>query len=228
MALKILSGGAANGLVNRLRDEFRARTGLEIEGDFGAVGGMRDRIAGGEAVDLAILTRAAIDTLAASGHVSGDTITDVGHVSTGVAVLEGGPVPDVADGEGLRALFGGASRLYCPDTKQATAGIHVAKVLDALGLTDTVTLSEHPNGQTAMAKMVAAGIPSAVGCTQETEILNTDGVVYAGDLPGEYGLRTVYTAAIGAGSDRAKAAQVLIDLMTAAEAEELRRSVGFS
>ena len=39
-ALKILSGGAAQGLVAALLPEFEAQTGYTIEGEFGAVGAM--------------------------------------------------------------------------------------------------------------------------------------------------------------------------------------------
>ncbi len=66
--LRILSGGAANGLVTALTASFTQATGLGVSGDFGAVGGMRDRVVQGEAVDLIILTRATVDQLAASGQ----------------------------------------------------------------------------------------------------------------------------------------------------------------
>ncbi|ETX28061.1 molybdate ABC transporter substrate-binding protein [Roseivivax isoporae] len=228
MTLRILSGGAANGLVNKVREAFEARTGRTIEGDFGAVGGMRDRIAGGEAVDLAILTRAAIDGLVAAGHLDAGSVTDLGNVVTGVAVRDGAPVPPIDDGEALATLFTSADALYCPDTVKATAGIHVAAVLDRLGIADRVTLSEHPNGQTAMARMAASEEANPVGCTQVTEILNTAGVTYVGPLPEPFGLDTVYTAAIATGSAAAEDARVLIELLTDPDADALRRSVGFS
>ena len=44
MQLKILSGGAAQGLVHALSPQFQAQTGCEIEGIFGAVGAMRDKL----------------------------------------------------------------------------------------------------------------------------------------------------------------------------------------
>lgn len=228
MSLRILSGGAANGLVNKLRDTFLERTGLTIEGDFGAVGGMRDRIAGGEEIDLAILTRAAIDALVEAGKLDAQSVTDLGHVVTGVAVKDGATRPSVADGEALKTLFSSSDALYCPDTVKATAGIHVASVLDRLGIRDRVTLSEHPNGQTAMAEMAASDHASPVGCTQVTEILNTPGVTYVGELPAPFDLSTVYTAAIATGSASAGEARVLIDLLTDPEATDLRRSVGFT
>ena len=228
LSLKILSGGAANGLVDRLRSDFATQTGLEISGDFGAVGGMRDRILNGEAVDVAILTRQVIDGLVEAGKLDPESVTDLGAVETGVAVKTGADTPTIADGDALAQLFGTASSVFCPDTVKATAGIHVADVMARLGLSDKVTLSEFPNGQTAMANMAKSDQPNPVGCTQVTEILNTPGVVLVGVLPAPYDLSTVYTAAIAATSNRKDEARVLIDLLSDPDASELRRSVGFT
>lgn len=228
MELRILSDGAANGLVNRMRGAFRERTGLDIAGDFGAVGGMRERIAGGEALDLAILTRAAIDALVAEGRLDGGSVADLGRVETGVAVKAAAELPSVADPAALAEVFRGAEALFCPDTAKATAGIHFASVLAALGLHDPERLREFPNGQTAMAEMAASNLSAPVGCTQVTEILNTPGVSYAGPLPPPHDLRTTYSAAIPRGAARPEEARVLIGLLTDPGAAELRRGVGFT
>ncbi|SEM70026.1 molybdate ABC transporter substrate-binding protein [Palleronia pelagia] len=228
MALRILSGGAANGLVNALRAPFRAETGLEIEGDFGAVGGMRDRIEGGERIDLAILTRAAIDALVAAGKLDGASVADLGGVDTGVAVRAGTDHPSIADGAALARLFSGADGLFCPDTQKATAGIHFAAVLKELGLADADTLKEYPNGQTAMAAMAKSDLTSPVGCTQVTEILNTEGVDYVGALPPPHDLSTTYTAAVAVNAMQPEAARALIAQLIDPARAELRRSVGFT
>ena len=58
-ALRILSGGAAHGLVEPLRPDFEAATGCTIDGVFGAVGAMKARLLSGEPADLLILSRGA-------------------------------------------------------------------------------------------------------------------------------------------------------------------------
>lgn len=230
MDLKILSGGAANGLVNAVRERFRAETGLGITGDFGAVGLMRDRILEGEAVDLALLSRVMIDQLADSGHVVPATVRDVGLVETGVSVRSGQPLPDVSTGDLLKQVFLAADAIFVPHMTKSTAGAHVAGVLKTLGIDAEVAgrIQEFPNGQTAMARMAASDHANPVGCTQITEILNTDGVDYAGALPDRYGLVTTYTAAIARDAAEPEAAQALIDILTAPELEETRGRCGFS
>ena len=47
MKLTLLSGGAAHGLVAALAPQFKAETGADIDGTFGAVGAMRDKLLAG-------------------------------------------------------------------------------------------------------------------------------------------------------------------------------------
>lgn len=228
--LLILSGGAANGLVSMIQEPFEAQTLQHVVGDYGAVGVMRDRILAGEPVDLVILTRALIYELAESGHVDRSSIRDIGEVVTGISVIHGQPIPAVSTIGCLRQTLLQAEALYVPDTDQSTAGRHIAKVLGALGLTETfkTRLREYPNGQTAMAAMVRNGSPASIGCTQITEILNTPGVEYAGDLPAEHSLSTIYTAAVSAKAASATNAFALIDMLTAPQIANERRERGFS
>lgn len=228
--LRILSGGAANGLVSMIQKTFEAQASQQVIGDYGAVGVMRDRILAGEPVDLVILTRALIRELAESGHVDRSSIRDIGEVVTGVSVIHGQPIPTVSTIDALRQTLLQAEALYVPDTVQSTAGRHIAKVLDALGLTETfkTRLREYPNGQTAMAAMVREGSAASIGCTQITEILNTPGVDYAGDLPAEHSLSTTYTAAVSATAASATNAFALIDMLTAPQNANERRESGFS
>ena len=47
MRVEVLSGGAAQGLVAALEAQFKAETGCDIAGTFGAVGAMRDKLLAG-------------------------------------------------------------------------------------------------------------------------------------------------------------------------------------
>ena len=229
MNIKILSGGAANGLVTALYPAFKAATGFGIEGDYGAVGGMYDRVGAGESVDLIILTERMIFSLKNGGHVVANGLIGLGKVVTGLAVRSGLPIPDIRDGEALRDVLLKADSIYLPDYVKSTAGVHFASVLRKLGIFDLVEkkLKAFPNGQTAMAAMAKSGDKNPIGCTQITEILNTPGVVYAADLPQDYGLSTIYTAAQSSRSLQPDAVQALISLLTANENIEIRKKAGF-
>src|SRR5690606_34445852 len=119
---------------------------------------------------------------------------------------------------------------YVPDTAKATAGIHFAQVLADLGIEgmSRPRVREFPNGQTAMAAMAKSRDEAPLGCTQITEILNTPGVDYAGDLPAPHSLPTTYTAAVALGTLQAEAARRMIAILTAPEHAAIRQRVGFS
>ncbi len=228
-SLHILSGGAAQGLVNQLRGAIYSETGRAVEGQFGAVGLMRDKLLAGEPCDVLILTQALIDELTAGGQVQPGSAKPLGVVRTGVAVKSGEPQPKVDTAKSLKAALLAAQGIYFPDPFKATAGIHFMNVLNKLGIAEQVAgaLRPFPNGATAMKEMAAATGPGLIGCTQVTEILYTPGVQLVSVLPKEFELATVYTAAMAANADQPQAARMMIDLLTAPAAAELRRAGGF-
>ena len=228
MRLEILSGGAAQGLVAAVTPQFKAETGFDIGSSFGAVGAMRDKLLAGAPADVLILTAALIGELAGSGHVVAGSAADIGVVRTAIAVRGGDASPPVGDADSLRAALLAADAIYFPDPKLATAGIHFAKVLDALGIGGMVAgrLRAHPNGATAMREMAAAeGRP--IGCTQVTEILNTPGVRLVAPLPSEFELATTYTAAMATRAASPEQARRLIALLSSASTKALRDRAAF-
>lgn len=228
-ALKILSGGAAQGLVGSLAAKFKEQTGLDIAGEFGAVGAMATKLREGTPADILVLTSALIATLTGENLVDGASVKDVGRVETALAVRSGDPLVSAGDAAGLRAVFRAADAIFVPDTKASTAGIHVAKVLGRLGIADEVAnrLKIYPNGATAMHHMAESKAMRPIGCTQATEIIATKGIKLSGALPKGCDLATVYTAAVTTKAVHAREAQALIDLLTSADQRPLRERAGF-
>jgi molybdate transport system substrate-binding protein len=225
----MLSGGAAQALVTRMKSRFAATHGFDVQGTFGAVGAMRDKLLAGQACDVLILTQALIEQLADAGHVLREGITPLGVVKTGVAVRAGEPHPDVSSGDALKAALRTASGVYFPDPQKATAGIHFMKVLTSLGLADELKdrMRTFPNGATAMGEMARSGESAPIGCTQVTEILFTAGVELVGLLPREFELATVYTAAVCTKARHREAARDFIALLAGDEAAPVRAQCGF-
>ncbi len=222
-ALNILSGGAAQGLVASLAPHFKAQTGLDISGEFGAVGAMADKLRAGTKADIIILTAAIIAKLAEESWVVPASIADIGLVETAIAMVS------VKEGAALRDVLLAADAIFVPDTAASTAGIHVAKVLQQLGIADEVAarLRIFPNGATAMRHLAETDAVRSIGCTQSTEIISTKGVILSGTLPPGCELSTMYTAAIAAHAAHAPQAQRLIDLLIGTDQREIRTRAGF-
>jgi molybdate transport system substrate-binding protein len=146
-----------------------------------------------------------------------------------MAVRAGDPLVSAKDAASLRAAFLGADAIFVPDTTKSTAGIHVAKVLQQLGIADEVAarLQIHPNGATAMRHLAASKAARSVGCTQSTEIISTAGVILSGSLPRGCELATMYTAAVTTQAADPGHARDLIDLLSGADQRELRERAGF-
>jgi molybdate transport system substrate-binding protein len=227
--LNILSGGAAQGLVGSLAPAFKAQTGFDIAGEFGAVGLMADKLRGGMPTDIVILTAALVATLAEERLVVAASISDVGLVETALAVRAGDPKVVARDEAGLREALLASDAIFVPDTKASTAGIHVAKVLARLGIADAVAarLKIFPNGATAMRELAASDARRPIGCTQSTEIISTNGVVLSGSLPPGCELATMYTAGVTTKAAHPSQASALIGLLIGAGQREQLERAGF-
>ncbi|MEP7083757.1 MAG: substrate-binding domain-containing protein [Betaproteobacteria bacterium] len=229
MQLQVLSAGAAKGLVLALQEQFTATHDASIDGTFGAVGAIREKLLAGEPCDVIILTEAIIAALVTERRVVATSVAALGRVYTGIAVPDAQPVPGIGDAAALRQALLNARGIYLPDPERATAGIHFVNVLRALGVYEDVRqwLRPYPNGATAMRAMADAGEPDLIGCTQVTEINYTPGVRLAGTLPREFELATVYSVGVcSAGSNR-ELAHHFAQLLAGPESCELRVRGGF-
>jgi molybdate transport system substrate-binding protein len=229
-ALNILSGGAAQGLVRSLAAAFKAKTGFNIAGEFGAVGAMADKLRKGGAADIIILSSALVAKLAAEKLVVASSIMDLGLVETALAVRTRDSKVTVVSANDLRSALLASEEIYVPDTKASTAGIHVAKVLVQLGIADDVAtrLKIYPNGATAMRELAFSNARRPIGCTQSTEIISTDGVQLSGVLPKGCELATMYTAGVTMSAAHAGEALALINLLASPDAREARARAGFA
>ena len=228
-AIHLLSGGAAQALVTRSQERFLALSGHAIESTFGAVGMMKDKLLAGAPCDVLILTDALIEQLTSSGQLATGTAQALGVVKTGIAVKTGEARPAVSTRAELKAALQAASGIYFPDAVKSTAGIHFMNVLKQLGLDQALAdrLRTYPNGAAAMTAMAQSSEKGLIGCTQDTEILYIEGVDLIADLPKEFELATVYTAAVCTGAKAPQAAAELIGLLASAEAASLRMECGF-
>jgi molybdate transport system substrate-binding protein len=227
--LHLLSGGAAQALVTSLQERFLAQRGCTIEPTFGAVGLMKDKLLAGAPCDVLILTDVLMSQLTASGEVRAGTAQALGVVKTGIAVKSGEARPAVSTRDELKAALQAASGIYFPDAFKSTAGIHFMSVLKQLGLDQELAdrLRTYPNGAAAMTAMAKSTEKGLIGCTQDTEILYIEGVDLIADLPKEFELGTLYTAAICTGATEPQAAAELIGLLAGSEAAGLRLECGF-
>jgi molybdate transport system substrate-binding protein len=227
--IRILSAGAAQAVVERIGAAFTRDSGVAVKGEFSAVGAIHERVMGGAAADVILLTGALIDDLVAAGRVAPGSRADLGKVGTGVAVRAGMAVPDVSSAIALRARLLAASTLVCPDPATATAGKVVMQVLERLGIAGELKarMQFFPNGYAAMKWLADSRGPWDTGITQITEIRANPGVTYAGPLPGELQAKTVYSAGVAAQAAEPGPARAFIERLTSPAARAALAEAGF-
>ncbi len=230
--VNILSAGACKGLFQALFAK-RLKSG-KVQGSFGAVGAMQEKLLYGEACELLVLTVPMLEKLAADGWVVKESIREVGHVGTGIAIASSlASIPDVSLTDKLRANLLAATTIHFPDPQRSTAGIHFQNVLTDLGIYKEVAdrCLHYPNGALAMAELAknkAAHGDLQIGCTQVSEILYTAGVTLVAELPEPYRLRTTYAAALTPSGLESNRAKKMLEKLTGASSVALRQSGGFN
>jgi molybdate transport system substrate-binding protein len=137
--------GAVRGISERYQEEFGAR----IEADFAPTVALLERLRGGEVADVVILTRQALDDLAAQGSVVTDSRVDLARSYVGLAVKAGAPRPRIATDADLRAaLLGAGSVAY---SRIGASGIFFAQLIERMGIASEINAKARvvPSGLTA-------------------------------------------------------------------------------
>ena len=228
--LAVLCAGAAKALVFAASERFALRDGgCRIEARFGPVGTMRDALAAGAPCDVLLVTESLARELAAGGVLDGATLRVVGSVPTAVAVRAGAAHPPVGSEGELRDALLAATAIHVPDLARSTAGQHVLRVLDRLGIRDRVApkLHGHAGGGAAAMPALAADGDAALGIAQATEIAYSAGVEHVASLPEAFGLETVYAAAVTGVARDPRAGRRFVDFIAGPDCAARRTAAGF-
>lgn len=215
--IQVLSGGAVRSVVAGLATDFEKETGHVVHIAYAPMGVLRQRVAAGERADVLILAAGVFDDLARQGVLVAGSRKDIARVGVGVAVRQGAAVPDISSTEAFKqAILAAPSIVYMDPGKGATSGMHVASVLQRLGIADAVRDKTRlwPDGYAA--ESVAKG-DSALAVQQISELLPVKGVTFAGALPKELQMVSVYAAGTTSRSTELQAAQAFVAYLSRPE-----------
>lgn len=223
VALRILSTLAVQGALPALVASHEAASGNTVEIAFAPTNAILERIAAGEAADVAIVTRAALDDLAAKGVIRADSIADMAVSHVGIAVKAGAPKPDISSVEALRtALLAAKSVAY---SKIGASGVFFADLIRRLGIADAVNARAivTPGGFTGEA--VARGA-AELAVQQISELMQVPGLDIVGPLPPGAQSITMFSAGALRVSADADAASQLIAALRSPEAADALTEAG--
>lgn len=193
--INVMSAGAVEPGVVAAADAFRRETGTEVKIKFATAPAIRQRVGGGEAVDVVIAPPAVIEELAKAGKLDGSGNTPVGRVGVGMLVRGGVAKPDVSSADALkRALLDAESVVY----NKASTGLYLEKLFERLGVGAEVKAKEtrYPDGAAVMEHVIhGKGKEIGFGAMTEIALYRDKGAQFVGPLPPEAQNYTSYAAA---------------------------------
>src|SRR6476620_3525059 len=224
--VKVLTAGAFKQVVLALVPDFEKQTGNKVVVDNDTAGGLQKRIESGEAFDVAIITPAIVDGLAASGKIVPNSRVNLATVSIGVVVKEGAPKPDIGTVEAFKnALLAAKSVAYIDPASGGWSGIYDDKLLERLGIADQVRPKAKLKKGGYVADLIVSG-EAELGVHQISEIVPVKGAVLVGPLPKEIQNTTTYAAGLSAAAQNSEAAQALIKTFSGPAAATVLKSKG--
>jgi molybdate transport system substrate-binding protein len=219
--LKVLSGGAMQGLMAEVVPLFERGGGCKVEVEIGLTSSLRKAIASGAAFDIALLPRPDVDALVRDGRIAPGAVADIARSAIGVAVRAGATKPDISSAQALRhAILQARSVTY----SDGPSGHYVAGLMERLGLTEAIK-SKTRLTTGPVAELLARG-EAELGLQQIVAILPVKGAELVGPLPAELQNIIVYAAGISTASRQEAAARDLIAFLTAPEATRIIRAKG--
>lgn len=227
--IQVLSAGAVKEGVARLAGEFQRQTDSEVKIEFATVPKVRERVLGGEAVDVVIATPAAMDEFQEQGKIVAGSRATIGRSRVAVVVRKGVAPPDLSSAAAFKQALLGADALV---SNQASSGIYVEKLLEKLGIVTEMQpkIVRVANGAAVMRRIAEGTARREIGMGQLSEILNQvnkgTAVTLVGPLPDEIQNYTTYIAAMAAGSAARESALSLVRQLTGPAAKSVFAATG--
>jgi molybdate transport system substrate-binding protein len=181
-----------------------------------------ERIQGGEAFDVSILTAQATDALIQQGKVA--RRADIARSSIGLGVRAGTPKPEVSSAEAVKRTLLGVKSFA--RNEGAESGKHMLAVFERLGITAEMKAKTKamPVGTGYVAELVMRG-EAEMAAQQMPELKAVPGID-AVPLPPELQLVIVFSAGLSSAPKEPDAANALVQFLASPEAVAVLRIKG--
>lgn len=210
--IRVLSSVAVRPIVEALVPEFERSTGHVVSRDFGIAAAVSGRIDQGESFDVAILTPALLDGLAAKGHVERGPHPVIGRSGLAFMVKAGAAKPDVSTVAAFtRSILAARAITY---VSTGASGIAFLATLEKLGIADAVKAKARPvtSGDDVNANILSGAADLAV--LPISEILPVRGADVGGVFPSDVQTFVVMAAGVNPRSSHAVAARAFVAYLT--------------
>ena len=212
--IHVLSAAAMQTVFKDAAGEFERASGHKLVFDYRTMGAITERVLKGDSAELVIGSTASLTRLVAEGKIDPRSTVDIAKVGVGLIVPAGDPKPRLESVDDLRRALLGAQRVvYADPAGGGAAGIHVAKVIERLGIADEVRPKTKYGAGGDVAEVAMAQGTGTLGLTQISEIVGKPGGQYGGPLPAELQNYTGVTVGISTTAHRSPAVAAFIQFL---------------
>jgi len=221
--ISAISSMATRAVLAELARAYEVRSGRQIAIE--SVGGVdaARRVDAGEAFDLVVLAREAVDKLLLAGHLVAESDLDLVRSGVAVAVPAGAPRPEIGSEDALkRAVLSARTIGY----STGPSGAELARLFEHWGIAQQLRnrIVTAPPG-VPVGTLVARG-EVELGFQQLSELLHVQGVEVIGPLPATIQVVTTFSGAIGVRSRQPQAARAVLAFMASPAATEAKQRQG--
>src|SRR6266849_5678824 len=137
--IRLLSAAAMQAPFKDLVGKFERQSGHRLLITYTTMGAITERVLGGETADVIIGSTPSMARLAKEKRIDADSRVTIAKVGIGLVVPIGSPKPPIRSVADLkRALLAAKTVVYARPSGGGAAGIHVAAVIEKLGLTEAL------------------------------------------------------------------------------------------
>jgi molybdate transport system substrate-binding protein len=222
--VKVFSTIGVRAVMQELGSQFERTTGHKLTISFDVANALKRRIDAGESFDVAILTVPVMDELIKQGKIVAESRVIIARGGMGLAVRAGAPKPDIGSTEAFKRALVNAKSITYP--KEGLTGIHMAKVMDRLGLAEVMAPKTTLTGSGSPAELVSRG-EVELAAHIIPELLAAQGVELLGPLPPEMQTYIVLPGGVSASAVQPQAAGELLRFLTGPAVIPVIKSKGY-
>jgi molybdate transport system substrate-binding protein len=225
--IKVLSAGAVGPALKALAADYQKQGRNTVTLTFGNVGQIQDRLKTGDAADVIILSKPALDDLATARGLVAGSAKPLGRVGMGVAIKAGAPQPNIATpGAFKAALLATPSIAYSDPAGGGSSGIFFDQLIQKLGIADQIRAKAVLIRGGSAADPITQG-KAAMAVQNSSELIAVPGIQYVGPFPATDQNYITYSAGVAIKSAAPNLALSFIRFITSPAAAKRWHAAGF-
>jgi molybdate transport system substrate-binding protein len=211
--IQLLSVPAMQTVFKEIAGSFARASGHKLTVRYATMGAITRRVRSGESADLIVGPTQSILALMKEGHIEPDSQQPICKTGIGIVVPTFGLRVLVRNIEDFKQELLAAKTVVYADPGGDAAGIHIASVIERLGLAEQLKPKTVFSAGGDVTDVTLAQGTGALGMTQISEIVGKWGAQYVGPLPKELQNYTGVAAGIPTGAEPSEAVMAFLGFM---------------